>query len=131
MWWGVAAVNRQNMLETGSEATLNCVPLCCRAVLSTALIEEVIVSRVGHFTCPVAAGALLLGQHPMLTGSSGGSSAESAQLQAVLRLKHDPMVAALDNASSPGCILQVRTAACFCAVRSAPQLVLSPQSPLS
>lgn len=69
------------------------------------------MSRLGHFTCPVAAGAVFLAQHPTLPTSSssssggcgsstGGNSAESAQMQAVLRVKHDPLVAALDNMTS-------------------------------
>jgi hypothetical protein len=74
------------------------------------LVEEIVVSRVGHFTCPVSAGAVLLGQHPTLSsigGGGSGSSAESAQTQAVLRVKHDPMVAALDAITSFEEVMQV------------------------
>lgn len=73
------------------------------------------MSRLGHFTCPVAAGAVFLAQHPTLpTTSSGGSgsssdssSAESAQVQAVLRVKQDPLVAALDDMTSFDQVQQV------------------------
>ncbi|WIA19416.1 hypothetical protein OEZ85_004036 [Tetradesmus obliquus] len=76
---------------------------------TTALVHEVAVSRVGHFTCPLAAGALLLGQHPAAAataapGSSSSSSADGStsnpQLQQVLALKHDPAAAALDGANT-------------------------------
>jgi len=79
-------------------------------------VEEVVVSRIGHFTCPVAAGAVLLGQHPCIhsrssssggCGGSDGSSEGSQELQAVLRVKHDPLVTALDNCSSYEQVLQV------------------------
>jgi hypothetical protein len=78
------------------------------------------VSRVGHFTCPVATGAVLLGQHPTLPGSSGGGCGSNgssrdgsnagdsrAQMQAALRVKHDPMVSALDNMTSYEHVQQV------------------------
>lgn len=85
-------------------------------------MEEVVVSRIGHFTCPVAAGAVLLGQHPCInssssSGGSGGSSGSSGEgsqeLQAVLRVKHDPLVTALDNCSSYEQVLQVMGKGCW------------------
>jgi len=77
------------------------------------------VSRIGHFTCPVAAGAVLLGQHPCINsssssgggcgsnGSSDGRNDGTQKLQAVLRVKHAPLVTALDNCSSYEQVLQV------------------------
>lgn len=41
---------------------------------TTGLVHEVVVSRIGHFTCPVAAGALLLAQHPAVLNNNSGSS---------------------------------------------------------
>jgi hypothetical protein len=86
----------------------HCCVLCCAA-----LVREVVISRVGHFTCPLAAGALLLGQHPaaaaaadngLTTSSSNGSSpvgpSDDQKLRQVLALKHDPAAAALDGATS-------------------------------
>jgi hypothetical protein len=85
------------------------------------LIEEIVVSRLGHFTCPVAAGAVFLAQHPTLPTSSssssnsgsGSGSAESAQMQAVLRVKQDPLVSALDNMTSFEQIQQVGWMVCL------------------
>ncbi|KAF8058921.1 FUBP3 [Scenedesmus sp. PABB004] len=71
------------------------------AVTTTALVSEVVVSRVGHFTCPVAAGALLLGQHSQaLPPGRADDWASGPQLAAVLATRADPIVAALDGASS-------------------------------
>jgi hypothetical protein len=75
------------------------------------LVHEVVISRVGHFTCPLAAGALLLGQHPAAaaaapdnahttSSSSADRSSSSPQLKQVLALKHDPAAAALDGATT-------------------------------
>ena len=86
------------------------------------------MSRVGHFTCPVATGAVLLGQHPALPGSSGGGCGSSggssagdsaAQMQAALLMKHDPMVSALDNMTSYEDVLQVGVH-CLLALRPPP-----------
>jgi hypothetical protein len=96
-------------------SSLSC-SACCPAVLLlrlrlvsfTALVHEVVISRVGHFTCPLAAGALLLGQHPAAaaaaapdsihtSSSSAEDAASSPQLQQVLALKHDPVAAALNG----------------------------------
>lgn len=59
------------------------------------------MSRVGHFTCPLAAGALLLGQHPGAASQPGSScNSSSAQLQQALTIKHDPLTAAVNGLTS-------------------------------
>jgi hypothetical protein len=80
-----------------------------------ALVQEVVVSRIGHFTCPVQSGALFLGQLPagMTTAAAAAADTDAAAagatdplaLKQVLLLKHDPYSAAMHGASDAAAVL--------------------------
>jgi hypothetical protein len=69
---------------------------------ATAVVQEVVISRAGHFTCPVLCGAVLLGQAAATPGGAAAGAAEGQQEQEEEQQQPDGQQQQAGPAQQPG-----------------------------